>query len=171
MNFYTVLFVLAALSLSATEGEKKCCSNKDYTPVSSFNILGTWSTYLRYDNAQQKSAKCSYYEISRNETVPGAMVDWVTNIWEDNSKSCSKGHLTNTSSDLALFKIQWTDLTRVLTAVSSDFENYVILRSCYEEEEFLWIMVRTAKPSERVLQLIEAAIIELKLDEWKLRRS
>lgn len=190
MNFFAVIFAIAAISISSTKG--KCpCSFKNYKPITSVNLLQTWITYQKYDNGPQKDAKCSFYEVSLNQTVPGSMVDWVTNIWQNNSKSCLKGDVTPTSEDLALINVRWTDSTEMpIAIVSSDNKNYLIARACYKYEgkrvitslnfyllfyryfiEYVWIMSRTTEPSKNILDLIKNAIIEQELDESKLCRS
>lgn len=99
------------------------------------NLLGTWISYQRYDNGLQKDAKCSFYEVSLNDTVPGSIVDWKTDIGKDDSMSCIKGDVTLTSEDLALINVRWTDGTEMpISIVASDNESFLIARACYKYE-------------------------------------
>lgn len=48
---------------------------------------------------------------------------------------------------------------------------FCIFLDCFFFLEYVWIMTRTTNPSKEVLKLIHEAILEQKLEEWKLRRS
>lgn len=134
MNFIAIIFALAAIYLNSAEGKYRC-SIKNYKPVPTLNLLGTWITYQRYENGPQKDSKCSFYEVSMNKTVPGSMVDWQTDIREDDSKSCIKGDVTLESNEFALINVRWTDSTEMpISIVSSDKKNYLIARACYKYE-------------------------------------
>lgn len=132
MNFFAVLFALVAISLASTEAHSKRCNFNQYKPVAPLSLLGTWIAYQRYDNGPQTDTKCYFYEVAQTDTK---VIDWVTNIWDDNTKSCMKGDLTSISTDEALVHIKWADSTEMpIAIVSTDYKNYLIARACYEQE-------------------------------------
>lgn len=134
MKFFVVLFALVAIALTSTEAHsQRRCNFKDFKPASpALSLLGTWITYQRYNNGPQRDAKCSFYEVVTTGTKT---IDWVSDIWEDNSKSCMKGDLTSLSTEKSLVHIKWSDSTEMpISIVNTDHESYLVARACYEEE-------------------------------------
>lgn len=130
MKFLLVLFALSATSLSSTEAQS--CSLNDYQPIPVVTLLGTWIAYKTYENGPQKNYKCSFYEMARNEQKN---IVWRSEIWGDDSKSCTKGYLMYTSPDLAMINVDWTDLVKMpLSIVNSDYASYFIARACLDNE-------------------------------------
>lgn len=141
MNFYTVLFALAAIYISSSNG----CSRQDYSPLPIFDFLGNWVTYQKAENPaenpSQKDSKCIFYELSVNETVPGFFVDLATFIADDDSRSTLKGDATLPDVNTALVHIDWPDSSEMfLHAVSTNDEStYIILRDCIDDEgNLIW---------------------------------
>ncbi|XP_067624207.1 apolipoprotein D-like isoform X1 [Eurosta solidaginis] len=138
------------------------------TTVPNFNIteyFGEWREYGRYFFLFEEGARCSkatYAPISSDEiSVVNTQLNW------KNEVQSLEGTATIVAPAKLLVKYNPDVFTYQAEAkywvLATDYKNYAVVWSCMDligsHAEALWILVRSAKPSEDVITKAKNAIL------------
>lgn len=177
MKNLIIIFTITVLCVVLSESSK--CSPKSWEVVQNFEgdrLLGRWFNIYRYQNDAGDSSVCLWHDLTATPNAPSVITevrnrlclrdDKYTKIVETSLASPNDPFLKVPEGLLSVQYNTGVHVVKYFTTVK--YDEYAIVRACYEGEEQFWAYARNQYPCKSTLEKIERAMKEQGIDKSKL---
>lgn len=180
MKNLIIIFTITVLCVVVSESSK--CSPKSWEVVQNFDgerLLGRWFNIYRYQNDASDSSVCLWHDLTATPGSPNTITevrnrlclrdDKYTKIQEKSLASPNDPFLKVPEGLLSVKYNTGVHVIKYFTTMK--YDEYAIVRACYEGEEQFWAYARNQYPCKSTLEKIEKAMKEQGIDKSKLLDS